>query len=108
MVHALVSLNARREVNAPARGPCVAASGCGSHAPEDEIGQSVGDAMASADDSGGTNGTYALADEIQGARRTFARRMPGAERSWVERHLMPTLLPEAEATSCLLAPGFGS
>jgi hypothetical protein len=74
----------------------------------EEIGQQVGDVMASVDESGGSGGTIAYLDSTY---KTFARVAPSEVRpswanwpSWIE-HLIE---PSAFAASCVLSSTFGS
>lgn len=68
----------------------------------DEIGQQVGDSMASVDESGGSSGTLA---ELDSARKFFKRRAPSEiSDGWLETYFEPS----AYAATCAAAPGFGS
>jgi hypothetical protein len=60
----------------------------------EEIGQQVGDVMASIDESGGSGGGLAM---LEATRRTYARLAPAEiQDSWIEA----LLLPSAHAASC--------
>ena len=83
------------------------ATGCNkkdeeSYTPADSQAQQIGDAMASIDDSGGSDGGYVL---INNEKKTFARLLPQSE---VQRSVASLVLPEARAAACSVASTFGS
>lgn len=69
-----------------------------------EVGQQIGDVMASVDEAGQSSGTLA-SNELQfkeGVRKTFKRLAPQ------DTPIFSSLFPQAFAASCSSAPGFGS
>jgi hypothetical protein len=77
---------------------------CGTASDNEEIGQQVGDAMASLDESGGSSGSLAMLP-VEGFRKTF-KRLSNSDVSpaWYEN----LLESEATATACRLATTFGT
>jgi hypothetical protein len=70
--------------------------------PADSQAQQIGDAMASIDDSGGSDGGYVF---INNEKKTFARLLPQSE---VQRSVASLILPEARAAACSLTATFGA
>lgn len=70
--------------------------------PADSQAQQIGDAMASIDDSGGSDGGYVF---INNEKKTFARLLPQSE---VQRSVANLILPEARAAACSLTSTFGA
>lgn len=77
---------------------------CGSSADNEEIGQQVGDVMASVDESGGSTGSLA-AISPEHLRRTYLRHSPlDVSPAWYES----LFASEAVATTCKASSTFGS
>lgn len=69
-----------------------------------EVGQQIGDLMASVDEAGQSSGTLAM-NELQlkeSVRKTFRRLAPR------DTPIFSSLFPQAFAASCSSSPGFGS
>jgi hypothetical protein len=80
----------------------VALSACSRGTDVEELGQQIGDVVASIDEAGGNSGSFAL---VAGAERTFARLAPGETReSWVAR----LIAEPAYAATCATASTFGA
>lgn len=67
-----------------------------------DMGQTVGDVMASIDESGGSTGTLSY---MKSEMKTIASYVPAASE---KTSLMSLMITPAEATTCSSAPGFGS
>lgn len=74
---------------------------------DSETAQQVGDAMASIDESGGSNGGFAFHGEIIGAERTFAR-LGLTDHTSKKQAAYSVVLPEAKAASCATGSTFSS